>query len=530
MSGGFTPLTPDDPREVGGYALRARLGVGGMGRVYLAFDADGRALAIKVVRPEHAEDDEFRRRFAQEVAAARRVRGDCAVPVVDADPTAALPWLATAHVPGPSLRHAVHAHGPFPAPAVLRLVAGVAEGLAAVHACGIVHRDLTPANVLLTEDGPRVIDFGIAHAVAATSLTRTGISVGTPAFMAPEQVRGRSITPAADVFALGHLAVFAAVGRPAFGEGNREAMFFRILGEPPDLAGCPEEIRSLADRCLAKDPADRPSPAEVVALVRERGGPLPGPWLPVAVAASLDAYDASAYRSSPPLVADTDTDHAPPAASTRVDHRTPFATHAGETEVDHRDPAAVRVGGVRADRGRADRGRAGGVRADYPVRRPPARSSGRGALFAGVAIIAATLLVLALGPGKVWDSATGLLGERAGPTTSVPVTTTTEPPPADTLAEGCAEAIASIAAFEELPRSEDWVSGVTGLRHLATGLAAAGRAATNAEVRAAVEAMATDLTSALGHGLTGDGGEFLAKLDQVAASGDALVRACQGTR
>ncbi|CCH30828.1 serine/threonine-protein kinase [Actinosynnema sp. NPDC047251] len=506
MSGGFTALTPDDPREVGGYVLRARLGVGGMGRVYLAFSPGGRALAVKVVRSEHAEDEEFRRRFAQEVAAAQRVQGLYTVPVVDADPGAALPWLATAYVPGPSLRHAVHEHGPFPESAVLRLLAGVAEGLVAVHASGVVHRDLTPANVLLAEDGPRVIDFGIAHAAAATSLTRTGISVGTPAFMAPEQVRGRSVTPAVDVFALGHLAVFAATGRSAFGEGNREAMFFRILGEPPDLAGCPERIRPLVLRCLAKEPAERPSPGEVLAQVAGLAGPAsPGRWLPAPVAASLPAYDASAHRST------TAAPDVTAGSGTRVDHA---PTGFDGTRVDHR-PAAYPPAQV-------------GYRS---TRTPPGHGSGRGALFTGFAIIAAALLVLALGPGKVWDTATGLFDD-AGATTTTVATTTAEPPatPVDTLAAGCAEAIESITAFKELPRSGDWTSGVAGLQHLATGLAAAGRAATNTEVRAAVESMATDLTTALGHGLTGDGEQFLAMLDKIATDGDALITACQGTR
>ncbi|MEV0679073.1 serine/threonine-protein kinase [Actinosynnema sp. NPDC050436] len=511
MTGGFAPLTPDDPREVGGHVLRARLGVGGMGRVYLGFSAGGQALAVKVIRSEHAEDEEFRRRFAREVAAARRVRGARTAPVVDADPDAALPWLATAHVPGPSLRRAVGEHGPFPAAAVLRLVAGVAEGLAAVHACGVVHRDLTPANVLLAGDGPRVIDFGIAHAAAATSLTRTGITVGTPAFMAPEQVRGRPVTPAVDVFALGNLAVFAATGRPAFGEGNREAMFFRILSEPPDLDGCPEEVAALALRCLAKEPAERPSPAEVVALA---GGPLPpGRWLPPAVAASLDAYEPSTYRSTSP-------------STTRVLDTRALDTRVFGTQVDHgaEVPAGDARPGVSATR--TPGSRPPGVRTGY---RPP-RRGGRGALVAGLVIVAAAVLVLVTGPREAWDTATGLLGEpgEAATTTTAPPTTTEAP--AQTLAEGCAEAIASITAFQELPRSGDWTSGVAGLQHLATGIAAAGRAATNPEVRAAVETLATDLTAALGHGLTGGGDEFLAALDKIATDGDALISACQGTR
>jgi serine/threonine protein kinase len=300
MSARFAPLTADDPDEVGGYALRARIGVGGMGRVYLAFTPGGRALALKVIRPEHAEDEEFRRRFRQEVDAAQRVQGLYTAPVVDADSEAPIPWLATAYVPGPSLRQTVAEHGPLPLATVFRLIAGVAEGLTAVHACGLIHRDLTPANVLLADDGPRVIDFGIAHAAAATSLTRTGMKIGTPALMAPEQVQGRSATPATDVFALGQLAVFAATGHTAFGEGNQDALFYRIRNEPPDLDDCPAELRAIASRCLEKDPDKRPTLTEVMAYAREQteGQTMrlaAGSWLPTDVATSLTDYGTASY-------------------------------------------------------------------------------------------------------------------------------------------------------------------------------------------------------------------------------------------
>jgi serine/threonine protein kinase len=271
-----------------------------MGRVYLSFTPGGRALAIKVIRPEHAEDEEFRRRFQREVTAAQRVQGLFTAPVIDADPTAALPWLATAYVSGPSLHQAVAEHDPLPPLSVFRLVAGVAEGLAAVHACGIIHRDLKPANVLLAEDGPRVIDFGIAHAAEATSLTHTGLSVGTPAFMAPEQIRGRLATPATDVFGLGHLAVFAATGHTAFGEGNQDALLYRIIHEHPDLDDCPQEVRDIALRCLAKDPNERPELTEIMTYARQHTSgqtlQLAGSWLPAGIADSLAAYDAAAYR------------------------------------------------------------------------------------------------------------------------------------------------------------------------------------------------------------------------------------------
>src|SRR2546423_8251547 len=184
------PLQPDDPQNVEGYRLRARLGEGGMGRVYLSYTPGGRQVAIKVIRSEYADDPAFRRRFAQEVATAQRVQGLYTAPVIDAGPNAAQPWLATAYVPGPSLQYAIGSWGPLPADSVLVLVAGVAEALQSIHGAGVVHRDLKPSNVILAADGPRVIDFGIARAVDSTSMTQTGFRPVTPAFMSPEQVRG----------------------------------------------------------------------------------------------------------------------------------------------------------------------------------------------------------------------------------------------------------------------------------------------------------------------------------------------------
>ena len=248
------PLTSEDPAEVAGYRLRARLGAGGMGRVYLAFTPGGRPVALKVVRPEFGDDADFRHRFRQEIAAARRVHGLYTAQVLDADPDATPPWLVTAYVPGPSLQETVTSHGPMPPGTVLLLIAGVAEALQAIHHAGVVHRDLKPSNVLLAPDGPRVIDFGIAWAAEATAVTRTGIRVGSPQFMAPEQISGLAVAPAIDVFALGSLAAFAATGRPPFGEGGMDAVLYRVLHEPPDLGGCPPPLRDLVERCLAKEP------------------------------------------------------------------------------------------------------------------------------------------------------------------------------------------------------------------------------------------------------------------------------------
>ncbi|MFF2778535.1 serine/threonine protein kinase [Streptomyces sp. NPDC058052] len=302
MTGRFAALDADDPDTVGGYALRARIGGGGMGRVYLAFTPGGRPLAVKVVRPDYAHDPEFRRRFKREIKAARSVQGLYTAPVVDADSEAPLPWLATAYVQGPSLSQAVAEHGPLPQSTVFRLIAGVAEGLMAVHACGLVHRDLKPANILLADDGPRVIDFGIAHAASATAATVTGLRIGTPAYMAPEQVRGRSAGPPADVFALGNLAVYAATGQAAFGEGNNEALFYRILHETPELDACPKPLRGLVRRCLAKDPTDRPDLARIMSYAADRAGRDPADlargWLPDPLVGTLSAYDTARYLDS----------------------------------------------------------------------------------------------------------------------------------------------------------------------------------------------------------------------------------------
>ena len=262
------PLSGDDPAEIGGYRLRARLGAGGMGRVYLASTPGGRRVAIKVVRPELGDDPDFRTRFRQEIAAAQRVRGLYTAELLSADPDATPPFLITAYVPGPSLQRAVADHGPMPAETVIRLVAGVAEALQAIHAAGVVHRDLKPSNVLLAPDGPRVIDFGIARAAEATSVTGSGIRVGSPQFMAPEQIRGTTATPAVDVFALGSVAAFTLLGRVPFGEGNPAALMHRVLNAEPNLTGCTGPIRDLIASCLAKDPAARPDPTQIIETCR----------------------------------------------------------------------------------------------------------------------------------------------------------------------------------------------------------------------------------------------------------------------
>ncbi|MEY2232426.1 serine/threonine-protein kinase [Streptomyces sp. BF23-19] len=268
----FEPLRADDPSTVAGYRIAARLGAGGMGRVYLSHTQGGRPVAIKVVRPELAEDPAFRRRFRREVEAARRVRGAYTAELIDADADATTPWLATLYVPGPSLSQAVTRRGPLPVPAVLWLMAGVAEALQAIHGAGIVHRDMKPSNVLLAADGPRVIDFGISLASDTTAHTATGATIGTPQYMAPEQASAGEVTAAADVFALGQTAAFAALGEPLYGTGPSATVLYRIVHSEPDLSRVPQELRPLLARCLATDPQERATPAEIVAWCRTELG------------------------------------------------------------------------------------------------------------------------------------------------------------------------------------------------------------------------------------------------------------------
>ncbi|MGR6971085.1 serine/threonine-protein kinase [Streptomyces cynarae] len=259
-------LTQHDPRRIGPFEVLGRLGAGGMGLVYLARSASGRRVAIKTVRTELAEDQLFRVRFTREVEAARAVSGFYTAAVVDADPRAAVPWLATAYVPAPSLEEIVTECGPLPAQAVRWLAAGVAEALQSIHGAGLVHRDLKPSNVLVVEDGPRVIDFGIASGVSNTRLTMTNVAVGTPAYMSPEQAKdSRSVTGASDVFSLGSMLVFAATGHPPFHGANPVETVFMLLREGPDLSGLPDELRPLIESCMQMDPTARPNPADLQA-------------------------------------------------------------------------------------------------------------------------------------------------------------------------------------------------------------------------------------------------------------------------
>ncbi|GAA4095761.1 serine/threonine-protein kinase [Actinomadura miaoliensis] len=307
------PLQPGDPRQVGPYRLERRLGGGGMGQVFLGRSPGGRPVAVKVVRPELAGDAAFRRRFAMEGEAARRVGGFYTAQVVDADPHADPPWLVTAFVPGPSLLQAVQEDGPLPARTLGVLGAGLAEGLAAIHRAGLVHRDLKPGNIILAADGPRVIDFGIVRALDAAH-TSTAV-LGTPGFMSPEQARGLDVGPPSDVFALGSVLTFAATGSGPFGTGSAEAIVYRIVHQEPDLTGLPAHLAGLVRACLAKDPEQRPRLAQILdSLAAVPSAPSDsGGWLPPTVTALISQYDRD-FTDRPHDTADT-------ALTTRADRR-----------------------------------------------------------------------------------------------------------------------------------------------------------------------------------------------------------------
>jgi hypothetical protein len=289
------PLAADDPRVIGEYRLRAQLGAGGMGRVYLGMSPAGRAVAIKVVHPDLASDTEFLRRFQQEVAAARAVSGIYTAPVVASGLDERPPWLATAFVPGPSLDQVVGENGPLPEPALWPLLAGLVEALQAIHACGVVHRDLKPPNVLLAADGPRVIDFGISRATDGTALTAAGVVFGTPGYMSPEQAEGKPAGPASDVFALGCVIGYAATGAGPFGTGTAAAVLYRVVHTEAMLDAVPPPLREIISGCLAKDPAARPAPAALATALaaRDRGtGPSAVAFWPRSVAGVIGAYQA----------------------------------------------------------------------------------------------------------------------------------------------------------------------------------------------------------------------------------------------
>ncbi|SFD15642.1 serine/threonine-protein kinase [Streptomyces aidingensis] len=323
------PLGPTDPQRVGQYRLLGKLGAGGMGQVYLARSDRGRTVAVKLVQPELARQPEFRERFQREVDAARAIGGQWTAPVLGCDTSAETPWVATGYIAGPSLHEVVAgSNGPLPERSILALANGLTHALRDIHGAGLIHRDLKPSNVLVTIDGPRVIDFGIARALdtaAGGGLTRTGASVGSPGFMSPEQCRGETVTTASDVFCLGSVLAFAATGRSPFGDPHSamHVLMLRIIQDDKDLDGVPEAIRGLIEDCLAPDPADRPGIETL--LERTADGDLWGddaeadePWLPGTLVAKLGRRAVDLLDSEDPLVAPPKPGTAPPPAMPTV--------------------------------------------------------------------------------------------------------------------------------------------------------------------------------------------------------------------
>ncbi|WP_369217968.1 serine/threonine-protein kinase, partial [Streptomyces flavofungini] len=270
-------LRGGDPEEIGGYPLEARLGSGGMGTVFLGRSASGRPVAIKLIHQQFADDDEFRIRFRQEVAAARRVSGAFTAAVIDADPEAAHPWMATTFIEGPTLAQRIAQQGPIGGPELRRLAIGLTEALRDIHRAGVVHRDLKPSNVVLSPEGPRVIDFGISRAADQQTLTMTGRVIGTPPFMSPEQLQApRGVGPRSDVFSLGTLLVYAATGQGPFDADSPYMTAYQVVHEAPSLGAVPDALLPVVEPCLAKDPDERPSADELLVRLRDLPADLGG--------------------------------------------------------------------------------------------------------------------------------------------------------------------------------------------------------------------------------------------------------------
>ncbi|SNX63187.1 serine/threonine protein kinase [Streptomyces sp. TLI_55] len=338
------PLGVDEPTAVGPYRLLGRLGSGGMGRVYLGRSAGGRTVAVKIVHPHFALDEEFRARFRREVEAARRVGGAWTAPVLDADPDAAVPWVATAYAAGPSLTSAVADDGPLPAHSVRVLGAGLAEALAAVHELGLVHRDVKPSNVLLTLDGPLLIDFGIARATDGTaSLTSTGVSIGSPGYMSPEQILGNAVSGAADVFSLGAVLAYAANGASPFPGDSSAALLYKVVHEEPELGSLGGDLRELVAECLAKEPGARPSPGDVARRLAPEGAArvVAGGWLPGVL---VEQVSRSAVRLLNLEVAGEAASGPVGFSSESVGERTEGRADAGAVTVGEFGPAPVMPG------------------------------------------------------------------------------------------------------------------------------------------------------------------------------------------
>ncbi|MQY39025.1 Serine/threonine-protein kinase PknD [Streptomyces sp. RB17] len=360
-------LRREDPRVVGSFRLHRRLGAGGMGVVYLGSDKKGQRVALKVIRPDLAEDQEFRSRFAREVSAARRIRGGCTARLVAADLEAERPWFATQYVPGPSLHDKVADEGALSAADTAAVGAALSEGLVAVHEAGVVHRDLKPSNILLSPKGPRIIDFGIAWATGASTLTHVGTAVGSPGFLAPEQVRGAAVTPATDVFSLGATLAYASTGDSPFGHGSSEVMLYRVVHEEPQLYGVPDALAPLIRACLAKDPDDRPSTLQLSLRLKE--------------IAAREAQGLTDVRPPAPRAAEADRPTGRLVDTYPEQQRTQRRTAPG-TPVPHAGPnargGAPARGGASPRTGNTPRGNAAGAPARPGSARPAPAPRGTG--------------------------------------------------------------------------------------------------------------------------------------------------------
>ncbi|MCK7627328.1 PQQ-binding-like beta-propeller repeat protein [Streptomyces sp. RS10V-4] len=378
------------PEYAGQYRLEARLGSGGMGVVHLARSSSGLLLAVKVIHAEFAQDPEFRGRFRQEVAAARRVSGAFTAPVVDADPDAGRPWMATLHIAGPTLSDHVKRNGPLAPAEVRQLGAGLAEALRDIHRAGVVHRDLKPGNVLLAADGPKVIDFGISRPSDSEMRTETGKLIGTPPFMAPEQFqRPREVGPAADVFALGSVLVHAATGRGPFDSDSPYLVAYQVVHDDADLSGVPDALVPLVAGCLAKDPADRPTPGRLMELLRTDA--------PMTLPAAARPPGGALPETVPGAVRVPAQRQPARAETTHVRARTPGPAAAPA------DPAAPGIPRTPATPAAPGTPAAGPALPDPPEPRParrPARSRRR-------LLGAAAALVLVLGAAGAWALTAG---------------------------------------------------------------------------------------------------------------------------
>jgi predicted Ser/Thr protein kinase len=339
----------DHTDRLGPYRLLERLGEGGMGVVYLATDPNQRKVAVKALRPVIAADPNARRRLAREVETMRRVRSPFVAEVLDADVTSDPPYIVTRYVHGRTLEEIVSQSGPVPGPQLARVASGLALALAAVHAAGVVHRDLKPGNVMLTNGEPVVIDFGIAQVPDSTRLTQTGMFMGTPGYLAPEVIEGKPSGPASDVHSWGATVAFAATGRPPFGTGAFETIFYRIINGQPDLDGFPAPLLSIVGQALSRDPARRPDTAELcrctAALDPSSLGAARATAAAAGAAAAFAAPGTMADRSAPAALADPAPRAAPPAPAVRPPSTRPWPAGAGSPPVNFPGGAGVRVSG-----------------------------------------------------------------------------------------------------------------------------------------------------------------------------------------